>query len=90
MEHSAWLAEDMSQFHELYRPEYGEAEHRAYRALGDAARDVQRTIDPAHKAEAVAIHAIVPSARHHRVGEVSDAPGNRRDPRCALRLRPLA
>ena len=61
MEHSAELAEDMSRFDERHRPEYVEAELRAYRALDDAAREVRRTIaiDPAHEAEAVAIHAIV-------------------------------
>ena len=43
------------------RPEYVEAEIRAYRALDDAARAVRRTIsiDPAHEAEAIAVHAIV-------------------------------
>ena len=60
LEHSAWLAEDMSKIHERHRPEYGEAELRAYHALNDAARAVQRTIDrETHEGAAVAIHAIV-------------------------------
>ena len=59
MDHAAELAEDWSTFDERHRPEFVEAELRAFRALNDAARAVQRTIDPeTHEGTAVAIHAI--------------------------------
>ena len=57
MDHAQWLAEDISRMHERSRPEYDEAELRTFRALDDAARAVQRTIDD--EAKAVVIHAIV-------------------------------
>ena len=56
MEH---LAKNVSRFAERHGAEYVKAELRAYRAVDDAARAVRRTIDPAHEAEAVAVHAIV-------------------------------
>ena len=78
-EHSAWLAEDMSRFHERHRPEYGEAELRAYRALADAAPSGSTHHRPRPRSRGSRDPCNRRGAGHHRLGKIPDGSGTWRD-----------